>query len=390
VEAAKNASNVGGDGERCVDSPPITVAAPKGNPRFPEIDAIRGIAALAIVFFHITQNGYLGNGISKFGGHLNAGVPLFFAISGFVLLRPYLAAELLNAPPVRLRGYVARRLLRIVPAYWLCLIVAAAIVTLPGVFGSHFYVFFGFAQIYSTANSKAGLGVAWSLCTEMTFYAALPLLWIGLATLIRRTGSNWHWAVILALAPLAVGSILFHLKVENGPHQTLGVSILGSFYLFYVGMCLAILSVKGDQDASWERLRRQVARYGLGFWVIAILAFVAVTEHVSPTSAGPVWPPYGIIGGLVLLPAVARTESRTITLILRWRPLAFLGAISYGVYLWHVPVIDLLRTHVGLTPGPTSHAAIMLFACVTVTVVIAWISFRVVESPLIRLARRLS
>ena len=372
-----------------VAAPAASVTPPRGHTRFPLIDALRALAALSIVVFHTTQAGYFaGQTLTKVTAHLNAGVPLFFVISGFVLFRPYIAAARLGATPIRLRVYAVRRVLRIVPAYWACLLVAGAIVPLSGVFSRRSFLFFGFAQIYSPRDANGGLIVAWSLCTEMSFYALLPLIsWIVLG-ISRRSDRYWHWVVLATLAVPAGGAVVFHRLVQNGAHQTLGISILGSFYLFYVGMALAVMSIRAAEDQRTRRLLNALGRSGLLLWLVALAAFLAIAELESPTASGPVWPPYGLLAGLILLPAIAQVQARPISDFLSWRPLAFVGSISYGVYLWHVPVLAVLGRYLPNGRASLERGAFVLALCVATSLAIAWLSYRLIEAPCIDRGRR--
>src|SRR3954468_20104855 len=106
---------------------PDALRPPPGNPRFPLVDGLRAFAAIAVV---ITHTGFL----STFNAHglagevtarLDVGVTLFFIISGFLLYRPFVAARLEHRPAPRIPVYARRRVLRIVPAYWLALTVLA-------------------------------------------------------------------------------------------------------------------------------------------------------------------------------------------------------------------------------------------------------------------------
>jgi peptidoglycan/LPS O-acetylase OafA/YrhL len=353
------------------------------------IDGLRAAAALSIVVFHTTQAGYFhGAWATKLTIHLNAGVPLFFAISGFVLFRPYLAAYRLGAPRIGLRGYLVRRVVRIVPAYWTCLVIAGAAVSLPGVFTPAFFYFFGFLQIYSAGHVYQGLVVAWSLCTGMSFYVLLPLIAAGLIGVARRRERVWHWTMLIALAVPAIGAVAFHLAVEGGRRQSLGLSIAGSFYLFYVGMALAIFSVRAAEDKRARRLLDAAGRYGVILWLVAATGFVLIAIRVSSTSSGPVWPPYGFLAALVLLPAIAPSPQRAIAGVLRWRPLAFVGSISYGVYLWHIPVLAFINHDLRISPGSAVQGVGVLALCTLLAVFLAWLSYTAIERPCIIWSRR--
>ena len=119
---------------------------------------MRGAAALGVVLAH--AGGVTGTVHKGFGGslvsNLDAGVTLFFVLSGFLLYRPYRAAQADDRPGPRLRDYARRRVLRIVPAYWVALTVIAAYPGLDEVFSGDWWRYYGLLQVYSTSPPRAG------------------------------------------------------------------------------------------------------------------------------------------------------------------------------------------------------------------------------------------
>ena len=180
------------------------VAPPPGNPRFPLIDSLRALAALSVLVYH-TGYASLASFVAWYGpvvGHLDVGVPLFFAISGFLLYRPFFAARYRGAERPRTRDYMRRRVLRIVPAYWLALTVLAIYPGLTGVFGSDWWRYYGFLQIYSLDTILGGLPQTWSLAVEASFYLALPFYAIAIGRICR--GRDRRATVAIELAALAL------------------------------------------------------------------------------------------------------------------------------------------------------------------------------------------
>jgi peptidoglycan/LPS O-acetylase OafA/YrhL len=112
-----------------VSAPAPNVAPPPGHPRFPLLDGVRALAALSIVFLHVGDGtGFARtNALGAFTSRMDAGVALFFVLSGFLLYRPFVAARLDDRPAPSAGRYLRRRLLRIVPAYWLALLVMGAL-----------------------------------------------------------------------------------------------------------------------------------------------------------------------------------------------------------------------------------------------------------------------
>ena len=120
---------------RRADAPSPAVAPPPGNPRFPLFDSLRGLAVLAVVVYHVfvftgaLDRRVIGELVAVAGG---LGPTLFFAISGFLLYRPWVAAGAAGKPRPSTSRYLRRRALRILPAYWFALTVLAIF---PGIVG---------------------------------------------------------------------------------------------------------------------------------------------------------------------------------------------------------------------------------------------------------------
>ena len=156
----------------------LTAEATDRAPRFPLLDSVRAIAALSVVVFHaaywsrITET---GSAAAPFLSRLDVGVTVFFVLSGFLLYRPFVRSRLLGGPRPAAAAYGWRRVLRIVPAYWVALTIIVIwlgkrYVVEPG----NLFEYYGFAQIYSNL-ALGGITQAWTLCIEVTFYALLPL-----------------------------------------------------------------------------------------------------------------------------------------------------------------------------------------------------------------------
>jgi peptidoglycan/LPS O-acetylase OafA/YrhL len=189
------------------------VAPPPGHPRFALVDGLRAIAASTVILYHAGyETGAVHNRV--YGAYVtrgNIGVTLFFLISGFLLYRPFVAHRLIGAPGTRLRDYARRRLLRILPAYWVALTVLALWPGLPGnVFGPDWWRYYGFLQVYSDRTVLGGIGPAWTLCVEMSFYVALPIFAVLVsAALARRPRRVQIRVELVVLLALALGSLAY-------------------------------------------------------------------------------------------------------------------------------------------------------------------------------------
>jgi peptidoglycan/LPS O-acetylase OafA/YrhL len=329
-------------------------------------------------------------------------VTIFFVLSGFLLYRPYVARHLEGRRGPALRAFARRRVLRVVPAYWLALTVAGAAFALPGVFSDQAWLYYGFTQAYSSHRIFDGIPIAWSLCIEVTFYALLPLYAMAAHRLTR--GRDLRASVgreVMLLAAVTFGTIVVRTLVARHWGFTVFVwaSLPGCFYWFALGMALAIASAYLADTRARNR-RGDVPGAPALAWLIAAALFAAlVTAHGRPERHAfyAYAPGYvdvasdlvayllaGAVAFFLVLPAVFWQGSRSVvSRVLGWRWLGWLGLISYGIYLWHKPLLDQVHLHHWEAP-------LLLRAAVSavLTIAIAAASYYVVERPLLRLKHR--
>lgn len=159
----------------------MAASSPAGDrPHLHGFDGLRALAAGAIVVYHLA---FVLAGFDVAGRdwltRLNIGVPIFFVISGALLYLPFAVARREGRAAPSLRDYAARRIARIVPAYWVALPLVALLLGLSGVLTLEGLVRYGlFLQIYSPATFTGGIGQAWTLDVEVVLYAFLAL-WVG-------------------------------------------------------------------------------------------------------------------------------------------------------------------------------------------------------------------
>lgn len=377
------------------------VAPPPGNPRYPHVDGLRAIAALSVLAYHTAySSGATGAWYGRAVGRLEIGVALFFAISGFLLYRPFFAAHHAGAPRIRTRDYLRRRVLRIVPAYWLALTALAIYPGLLGVFGDDWWVYYGFGQIYAAGTFVNGIPQAWTLGVEATFYLALPLYAIALRWACRGRSRRAVVAIELGvLAVLALASLAYRtLAIASGP--TVAFAWLpGMFGWFAPGMALAVVSVVlQGRGRPWAPLAA-VARHPGLTWLAAGVAFAALALTVSaPLPTGTIYSEgesfriyvlSALVAILVLLPAVAGADAGGWPRRLLALPaLAWMGLISYGIYLWHHTLMSWLveRDVVDWVPG--SGFVVLTVLTVALTLACAAGSYYALERPILRFKDR--
>ncbi|MDQ2700824.1 MAG: acyltransferase [Actinomycetota bacterium] len=388
---------------------------PPGHPRFPLLDSIRAFAAISVMLVHVSIfTGGFDSWYRQFFGQLDIGVPIFFLLSGFLLYRPMLGARIAGLPKQKISAYARNRFVRIMPAFWVVLTVAAIYPGFHGAFTGDWWVYYGLLQNYpvytpdvacATDPIRCGFPPAWSLTVEVFFYLTLPLWAFAMARIGRLfTARRWVAVELGGLALLAAVSLYFQSYVPITDLETwLFFSPLGRGWWFALGMSLAVFSVwvqvRPDEPAAVRYIRRHPSVW----WILGAGLYLFVTYVIldpGPSLAFPVIEPskylvsvvaFGIIPFLLLLPAIFGSEGDgLVRRMLRNPVLVWLGLISYGIFLWHIPVMIVLLDAGVAGWFPSAQFPVMVIATFAVTVVFAALSFYLVERPLMLWSRRRS
>jgi len=403
--------------ETPLERPPVIgsgpeAAAPRRPPRFPAFDGLRAIAAVTVVVVHVgfvsglTPKNPLGVGI--YTARMEIGVSVFFLISGFLLYRPFVVAHLAGAPKPRTGAFWLRRLLRIVPAYWLVLFITTTLFRSgpgPGIgpggwkaYASHYL----FLQIYFPSQDLKGISAAWSLCVEMTFYLFIPLY----AALLgrgrsRRSDRRTLHLELGGLVVLAAISYAWRFTVlqhqSHSPYDRLATVWLPAYLdLFALGMGLAVVSAwmhHRDHEPAWLGARW----FPWVSWACALACFWGVSHIGDPVI--PVYfesdldmarqALYSLFAFFLLLPAVFGPQGRgLIRRFLQWWPMAALGVISYGIYLWHETWIYQILGQGHYHDFDLEFWAFFL-SVLGLSIISASLSYFIVEKPALRLKNSL-
>jgi peptidoglycan/LPS O-acetylase OafA/YrhL len=331
--------------------------------RFPLIDGLRAIAAIAVLSTHaafFAGAEYPGSAVGHYTQRLEVGVAIFFVISGFLLYRPFLVARLERRERPSTAAYAWRRILRIVPAYWVALTLTVWWLDKRGVFTADGVpTFYGLAQTYRESTISGGITQAWTLTIELAFYAFLPGFAYVMARIPARDGRAVLRTEALALAALAAVSIAWKAVVlsQGDPHKIEVTPWLLALpaYLdqFSIGMGLALLSAWLPRRERAPRAVELIDRAPWVPWLVAAVAFWVVSTQIG--IGGRLFEPmsvpqylarhalYAVVACGLVLPAVIGTPGRgLVRRVLGWRVLAWLGLVSYGIYLWHNTVLALL------------------------------------------------
>jgi peptidoglycan/LPS O-acetylase OafA/YrhL len=380
---------------------PDAVAPPPRHPRFPLLDGMRAIAALCVVAVHWSGFAAVTSGLpGRLLAHGNIGVTIFFLISAFLLYRPFIAHRGGGPAAPGVGVYAKRRFLRIYPAYWLILTVLLVVPGLPGIGGVALWPMYTLTQtipIYhgpSCSGLLFGCSLAhtWSLGAELSFYLALPVYALVVQRLTRRLSLRGWVAVQAALlVVLSAISVVIQFVVLYPAPQWIGWTVTGNVFWFALGMGLAVASVASTGTPLGQRLGDWVSAHAGLLWAAAIAIYVALSLWLPATAfvngAGQllaVHLAFGVVALLLLAPMIFTGTRRRLPQRLAGAPvMAWLGLISYGIFLWHYPVLE----KIGIVHGRTA-ALELLLVTVAISVACAAASYYLVERPLMKFKYR--
>jgi peptidoglycan/LPS O-acetylase OafA/YrhL len=351
---------------------------------------MRAIAVFCVVIVHCWgAAGSPSFPLSEVIAHMNLGVAIFFLLSGFLLYRPFIAHRAGGAAPPEFGAYARRRCLRILPAWWL---VVTALVLIPSIDATHGSVVSLYALTFTLDPSggygctSCGLPQTWSLAVEASFYLCLPLLVILTGWVSARWQRGWPRNELVLLAMIGVGGTLLNFAVFESPAPVVIGGTAISFALWFVlGMMLAVASAYTEAGAARRAVAMVRKRPGLN-WLAAGVVFVVTAAWLPSTSVlidtGErlvAFIVFGVTSLLLLVPAVFDGGRGFPRRLVGNRCVAWLGLVSYGIFLWHVAVIHALDRW-----GPDLRFVPLLALTVAITVPIAAASYYLVERPLLR------
>jgi peptidoglycan/LPS O-acetylase OafA/YrhL len=375
-----------------------TMPATRVRPRAHHLVELEGLRALAAVAVLLTHAGFLSGSTGRatlpgFLARMDIGVAIFFVLSGFLLYLPHARHIVEGAAPVNTRSYAIRRFARLVPAWLAVLIGTLVLVPESREAGREIWL----ANLLQLQSMKLewdlpGLAQLWSLSTEVMYYIALPVVGLAAAGVAARSGRRGHLGV---LAGLVAMTWCFRLldglgALPEGFSWIRTLPAVGDW--FVVGMLLALV-------ATDETLRRPVAGVVRAapwhlYAIAACVFWVLTTRSAGPYDLTPPTPAqatvkhigYALVAGLVIAPSVLGART-VVSRVLSSAPLTYLGTISYGVFLWHLPIMFAVRSALGLDVFAYGFWITVVLTLIA-SIIVSALSWHLLESPIQAIARR--
>ena len=324
---------------------------------FGSLDGLRAIAILAVIWHH--GPGQAAGWRLLRSGH--QGVQLFFAISGF-LITTLLLRELESTGGISLRRFYARRSLRIFPLYYTVLALYMALMGASGREAAAFWHNLGYFLTY-TANwfvsAKAVFGFGWSLATEEQFYC----MWPWCEKYLRGKWVIAAMAVILAAALAGRAPWYFTLLPKGAFVRT----VCGSIAL---PICLGVLLAHLLHDPNGYQRAFRWLGHGASPVVTLMAAAIAIQLRL---------PSLITVAQTVVVAACVIREDHWLTPVLASRPFVQLGKVSYGAYLMHGLVYNVVEI-AGNRFALDRHGLVEFAAATLLTLGVASLSYRYYES----------
>jgi peptidoglycan/LPS O-acetylase OafA/YrhL len=357
------------------------------------VDMVRAVAALMVLVAHSSfiSAGRSGDDLTATVRQgLGDGVLLFFVLSGYLIAGPYLRALVSGAPFAPASGYLLRRAARIYPAYWIAFF-AVVVLLAPDQGVQPWQVPVHALLLHSSwpvlGEPTAIYFVSWTLGIEAVFYLLVPVAAAALRAIHPRPWSVRSLALVVV--GLWAASAFWHTET---PRLGLGarldfalqIGIPVWVFAFCPGMLIALMAM-GSHGAAWARVKRflrqpvPIVGIAAGLWALAHWTQYG-GSGLPPRFYTPI---LSVACGLLV--NLALTAGSWIR-----RPaqlLAPIGLISYGIYLWHYVVIEMLRRHsrIGFRGGVGAWLGDVLIV-LALTLPIAAFSWFRVERPLMRRA----
>lgn len=311
----------------------------------PFVDGLRAISILAVVLYHVGLPGVPGGFV---------GVDVFFVISGYLIISQIVAG--FERGTFSMSGFWARRALRILPPYLLVivtsLVIARFVLVMPQEFADFSdqvvwsagmvvnHLFLGQGGYFEASADLKPLQHLWSLAVEEQFYVVAPLLIGGLWWLARRLEGRMVRRVMFGIVALLFVVSLALCVAWTGT----GDSPNYAFYLMPLRAWEFIAGgAVGFAVPYLLRLARPVISVLTALGLAMIVGSIALFSEATPFPS--FWAALPALGAALLIAGGVAHPRGLVARGLTWRPMIWIGLISYAWYLWHWPLLAFMRVH---------------------------------------------
>ena len=350
------------------------------------LDAVRALAVIGVVLTHVAAVLVFRGVPLRWAAIGDAGVLVFFVLSGYLI-----ASSVLRPARFDVRGYMVRRALRILPLYYASMLIALVLIdptpllTGPGRadVAVHVVLLHGLARgmRYSIA------GIWWTLTVEWLFYLFMAIA----AVAVRRSPQGWLIATGMILLGVVGRLVVFETSTSAADSAYLVQQLPGAADLFGIGMLTALAARTGAVPRLWRHATLRSALLVLSSGLVAGAMYVYYDRKPGYWQDGAMvvlWPLVLAVGVAGMLVCLTRASS-AVHATTRWTGLAYLGVISFGIYLFHPFVIEALD-RAWFANGRTASALPFLLAALAATVLVSVMFHYTLERPAMRWGRRLA
>ncbi|KAB8197528.1 acyltransferase family protein [Nonomuraea phyllanthi] len=357
------------------------------------LDGIRACAALGVWLLHVGSNTgvmYREGMYSWMMARLGIAVPVFFLLSGLLLYRPWARAVIEGTPRPALLRYLWRRVLRVMPAYWL--VAGLALWAWSSLGWLDWVKWMLLLQSYFPGDpAPDGLYQMWTLPIEMAFYVLLPLLAWALHRWARR-GGNPPVRLLAGIAVLPVISVVTVVATREFGQSQLALTLPYNLVFFAGGMAMAVLSVWIGHSRVIDALAPQLLVLALILYAVLSTGLAGPRTLTLPTLSESLtrMSLEAAIAVLVVAPFALAPRTGSLRHRVLGNPVsAYLGRISYSFFLWHVPVITLQLKLTGAPPFGGDFPSVAVVSLM-VSLLLSVGTYHLIEVPALKLARRRS
>jgi peptidoglycan/LPS O-acetylase OafA/YrhL len=378
-----------------MSAPTTTTADPSRH--FDALDGMRAIACYAVIFTHVGfQSGRsFGTGPqAPWLSRLDTAVPIFLMLSGFLLYRPFVAQAYRRLPVPRTGGFYWRRAVRVLPAFWVTAVVTLGLLSSRRASLGDWLSYLSLTEIYNGHDLDPSLTHIWTLVAEISLYAVVPLLALSLRG--RRSPEQILIGQCVLVGALLAASVAWQVVTFEVPSLGYVATkwLPGTIDWFALGMLLAAFSAAPAGCTALPRTRQVLSQWAgspglcwtlalLLYWFLTLplagpidLAVPAAGEHLAKNLL------QGAVVFFMMLP-LCLGDGGLIGRVLGNRVSRFLGQISYGVYLWHLPMLLFLQRVLDI-PIWQGHFWKLLVLTAGSASVLGTLSWYLLERPLLR------